>query len=70
MSQRLEGAEITIYAEDGYSIIYDLDEATLAVILKAIGFKYLGGGEVTQFGPQTLNRILNGELNPFKLKEV
>lgn len=70
MSQQIEGAEITIYSEDGYSVIYELDEETLAVILKAIGFKYLGNGEVTQYGPQTLNKILNGELNPFKLKEV
>lgn len=69
MSKRLEAAEITLYAEDGYTIMLDLDPMALAVMLKAIGFKYIGNGKVTQFGPNTLDKIYNGKINPFTLKE-
>ena len=68
MNNQFEGAELTIYTVDGDDFSLPLDALELAVMLKAIGF-YKQGPNVTNFGKQTLMRILAGEINPFRLKD-
>lgn len=66
----LESAELTVYLKDGNSFNICLDSMELVVALKAIGFEIQGGNQYNTFAPNTLESILKGKINPFRLKSI
>lgn len=66
----LESAELTVYLKDGNSFNICLDSMELVVALKAIGFEIQRGNQYNTFAPNTLESILKGEINPFRLKSI
>lgn len=64
-----DGAELTIYTSDGNNVSVSLEKLQTEVMLKSIGFS-LGKDEFYTFGNDTLEKILNGKINPFVLKEI
>ena len=65
-----EGAEINIYTKDGQSFSICVEKLELVVMLKSIGFELASGTSFNQFDNEALLKILNGEINPFRLKSV
>ena len=59
-----------LYTEDGEIFTIELDLLETIVALKSIGFSDLNMKSYSLFGKNTLERILKGEINPFRLKEV
>ena len=70
MINNLDGAELTVYLKDGNSFNFCLDSIELIVVLKAIGFEIQSGNQYNTFAPSTLESILKGEINPFRLKSI
>lgn len=68
MINNLDGAELTVYLKDGNSFNICLDSMELVVALKAIGFEIQSGNQYNTFAPSTLEKILNGKINPFTLQ--
>lgn len=68
----IEGAEIIIYADTGEEISIELDPRQILVVGKALGLKFSDMDETSYscFGPNALEQILAGEINPFRLREV
>lgn len=70
----IEGAEIIIYADTGEEISIELDHRQILVVGKALGLKFADMDEASTsyscFGPNALEQILAGEINPFRLREV
>lgn len=64
----LESAELTVYLKGGGSFNICLDSMELVVALKAIGFEIQSGNKYNTFAPSTLEKILNGKINPFTLQ--
>ena len=59
-----------LYTAEGETFTIELDLLETIVALKSIGFSDLNMKSYSLFGKNTLERILNGEINPFRLKEV
>lgn len=68
MINNLDGAELTVYLKDGNSFNICLDSIELIVVLKAIGFEIQSENQYNTFAPSTLEKILNGKINPFTLQ--
>lgn len=67
---QFEGAEIIIYTTEGQNISISFSQLETSVMLKAIGFILNNDGSCNIFNSKTLKSILNGEVNPFKLKSL
>lgn len=67
--KEIRGAEITLYSDAGGQGFLDLSPLQLAVALKAIGYRDYGD-KYSIFEDDTLEAILQGEINPFRLSEV
>lgn len=69
-NKEFKAAMMKLYTTNGESYTIELDLIETIVALKAIGFSELNEKSYSLFGKNTLERILKGEINPFRLKEV
>lgn len=74
MNMRIDSAEITLWVEhDGAvdPLSLDLSPLQLKAITKVLGIKFNEDSKSYNiFSDKTLSRILSGEINIFKFKEV
>ena len=68
--EHIEEAELTIYLKSGANFNISLTAIELVVALKSIGFEIAGKSQYNTFADNTLKDILEGKINPFRLKSV
>lgn len=61
--------ELTVWTNKG-PISLDFGDLAYEVMFKSIGLEVNADGSYTYFGNKTLGDILQGNINPFKLKKI
>lgn len=67
---RFEEAELVIYDTNGNDYRINLNDTETKVVLKALGIRPNTNGQISAYGTKTLQNILMGKINPFKLTEI
>ena len=65
-----EGAELTIYTEEGEELNIPLNYVQICIIIKALGITNISSTNYSCFGDKALNEILEGKTNPFTLVPI
>lgn len=71
----IDGAELTIWVDNGQGEIIpiglDISHIQLKAIIKMLGLKFDPKfTSCSQYADTFIQKVINGEINPFKLEEV
>ena len=68
--RKFDGAELTIYGTDGSEYTIGLSALETKIVLTVLGIKPTSETTITAYGTETQQAIINGDFNPFGVKEV